>query len=80
MADVQSVLKTDLHLHTSEDPADVILHDSYALIDRAVELGFDAVAITLHDRQLTDGRVFAYARERGICVLPGVESWIARLS
>ena len=78
MVDLQSVLKTDLHLHTSEDPADVILHDSYALIDRAVELGLDAIAITLHDRQLADGRVVDYARERGICVLPGVERTIER--
>jgi predicted metal-dependent phosphoesterase TrpH len=78
MADVESVLKTDLHLHTSEDPADVIVHDSYALIDRAVELEFDAIAITLHDRQISDARIFDYARERGITVLPGIERTIER--
>jgi predicted metal-dependent phosphoesterase TrpH len=72
------VLKADLHLHTSEDPADVIVHDSYTLIDRAVELGFGVIAITLHDRQLADGRVFDYARERGVTVLRGVERTIER--
>ncbi len=72
------VLKTDLHLHTSEDPADVIVHDSYALIDRAVELGFDVIAITLHDRQMCDRRVFDYARERGVTVIRGVERTIER--
>jgi len=67
------VLKVDLHLHTSEDPVDVIVHDAYALIDRAAELGFAALAITLHDCQLSDARVFDYARERGITLVPGVE-------
>jgi predicted metal-dependent phosphoesterase TrpH len=76
MIDGHPVLKTDFHLHTSEDPADIIVHDSYALIDRAVELGFDAIALTLHDRQLTDARLFDYARERGLTMLPGVERTI----
>jgi len=67
------VLKVDLHLHTSEDPVDYIRHDACQLIDRAAELGFDALAITLHDRQLTDPRVGAYARERRIVLVPGIE-------
>ena len=67
------MLKVDLHLHTAEDPADYILHDAHQLIDRAAGLGFDALAITLHDRQLADPRVFAYARERRIVLLPGIE-------
>src|SRR5262249_2334928 len=70
------VLKVDLPIHTSEDPADVISHDAYQLIDRAVELGFNALAITLHDRVLTDPRLSAYARERGIILLPCVERTI----
>ena len=78
MMEGHPVLKADLHLHTSEDPADVIVHDSYTLIDRAVELGFGVIAITLHDRQLADGRVFDYARERGVTVLRGVERTIER--
>ena len=69
-------LKTDLHLHSSEDPADVITHDAYTLIDKAVELGFDALALTLHDRQLTEPRVFDYARDHGVTLLPGVERTI----
>ena len=73
MIDVHPVLKTDLHLHTSEDPVDVIAHNAYALIDRAVELGFDAIALTLHDRQIADRRLFDYARDHGLTLLPGVE-------
>jgi predicted metal-dependent phosphoesterase TrpH len=67
------VLKVDLHLHTSEDPVDVITHDAHALIDRAAELGYGALAITLHDRQLSDSRVFDHARDNGITLVPGVE-------
>jgi len=67
------VLKVDFHLHTSEDPADVISHDAYQLIDRAAELGFNALAITLHDRVLADPRLNAYAQDRGIVLVPGVE-------
>ena len=73
MTDVHPVLKTDLHLHTSEDPRDVIAHDAYALIERALELGFDAIALTLHDRQIADPRLFDYARDHGLTLLPGVE-------
>ena len=70
------MLKVDLHLHTAEDPVDNILHDAYALIDRAAVLGFDALAITLHQRQLADPRIFAHARERRIILLPGIEQSI----
>ena len=68
-----NALKVDLHLHSSEDPVDNISHDALALIDRAAVLGFDVLAFTLHDRLLDDSRIFGYARDRGITLLPGVE-------
>ena len=52
---------------------DAIVHDARGLVDRAAELGFDAIAITLHDRQLADPRLVDYARERGIVLIPGIE-------
>jgi predicted metal-dependent phosphoesterase TrpH len=70
------VLKVDLHLHTAEDPIDVIVHDADDLIEHAAELGFDALAITLHDWQLSDGRVFDHARDCGVALVPGVERTI----
>jgi hypothetical protein len=70
------VLKVDLHLHSSEDPVDVISHDAHQLVDRAAELGFDALALTLHDYDLRDPALCAYARERGIILIPGVERTI----
>jgi predicted metal-dependent phosphoesterase TrpH len=68
-----AVLKVDLHLHSSEDPLDVIPHDAHALIDRAAELGYDALAITLHDCQLSARRIVDHARDVGITLVPGVE-------
>jgi predicted metal-dependent phosphoesterase TrpH len=70
------VLKVDLHLHTGEDPSDRILHGAVDLVNRAAELGFDALAITLHDSQFADPRVSALARERGITLIPGIERTI----
>jgi predicted metal-dependent phosphoesterase TrpH len=71
------VLKVDLHLHTGEDPVDQILHTAIDLVERAARLGFDALAITLHDSQFADPRVSSYARERGITLIPGIERTIA---
>jgi predicted metal-dependent phosphoesterase TrpH len=70
------VLKVELHSHTSDDPVDPIPYSTHQLIDRAAELQYDALAITLHDRQL-DVRPFAsYAAERGITLIPGIERTI----
>jgi len=53
-------------------------HTAVHLIDRAAVLGFDALAITLHDSQFVDPGVAAYARERGITLIPGIERTIQR--
>jgi predicted metal-dependent phosphoesterase TrpH len=66
-------IKVELHAHTSDDPIDRIPHSTTQLIDRAAELRYGALAITLHGRQL-DLRPFArYASERGVVLIPGVE-------
>jgi predicted metal-dependent phosphoesterase TrpH len=72
------VLKIDLHLHTADDPVDHMPHSTVALIDRAAALGFNALAITLHERQFSDPRTRDYARERGITLIPGIERTIER--
>jgi predicted metal-dependent phosphoesterase TrpH len=71
-----NVLKVDLHIHTSEDPIDNIGHDAATLIDRAAALDFDALAITLHDRQLAARSLAEYAADRGIVLLRGIERTI----
>ena len=70
------MLKVDLHLHTAEDPLDQIDHTAVDLVDRAAGLGFDALAITLHDHQFADAGLAARARERGITLIPGMERTI----
>ncbi len=70
------MIKVELHTHTADDPADLIPHSTTELIERAVDLGFGAVAITLHDRQLDLRRFEAFARERDIVLIPGIERTI----
>lgn len=67
------MLKVDLHTHTSDDPCDRIPHTSTDLIDRAASLGYDALAITLHERQLDISGLQAYANDRGVVLIPGIE-------
>ena len=67
------MLKVDLHTHSADDPADFIPHSTLELIDRAAALRFDALAVTLHDRQLDTRDLAAYAGERGVVLIPGVE-------
>jgi predicted metal-dependent phosphoesterase TrpH len=70
------MLKVELHTHTADDPIDAIPHTTFELIDHAAALGYDALAITLHEHQL-DLRPFApYAAARGIVLIPGVERTI----
>ncbi len=72
------MLKVDLHIHTSEDPSDIIAYAARALVDRAAARGFNALAITLHDRQLVDATLSAFAAERGVVLIPGTERTIGR--
>jgi predicted metal-dependent phosphoesterase TrpH len=67
------VLKVDLHAHTDEDPADHIAHSTRDLIDRAAVLGFDALAITLHDRYFDPAPHAAHAAMRRLVLLSGIE-------
>jgi predicted metal-dependent phosphoesterase TrpH len=73
------MIKVDLHLHTGEDPYDGLRYPATALIDRAVALGFAAIAVTLHGKVLDDPRIFAYARERGLLLIPACESRIQKV-
>jgi len=70
------MLKVELHTHTADDPLDRIPYSTTDLIDRAVELGYNALAITLHERQLDLRRLMPYAAERGLVLIPGVEQTI----
>lgn len=71
------MLKVELHAHTDHDPLDRIPHTSRELIDHAARLGYQALTITLHDRFHDSASDVAYARERGVVLIPGIERTIA---
>jgi predicted metal-dependent phosphoesterase TrpH len=70
------VLKIDFHTHTSDDPQDRIPHSAHQLIERAAVLGYDGLAITLHDRQLRVEPLRAHAESRGVVLIPGIEKTV----
>jgi predicted metal-dependent phosphoesterase TrpH len=70
------VLKVELHAHSGDDPVDRLAYSTYDLIDRAAALGYDALAITLHERQLDIRPFLPFAQDRGIVLIPGVERTI----
>jgi len=71
-----TMLKVELHAHTGDDPVDAIPYTTRELIDRASSLGYDALAITLHEHQLDLSGWQAYADERDLVLIPGVERTI----
>jgi len=72
------LLKSDLHLHTAEDPLDRIRYSSRDLISKAADEGFDVISITNHHEMTFNQDLSSYAHERGILLIPGVELTIRR--
>jgi hypothetical protein len=70
------VLKVELHAHSADDPLDAIPHTTAQLIERAAAMGYDALAVTLHDRQLNLAPYASLASDCGITLIPGIERTI----
>ena len=66
-------IKLDLHIHTLDDPKDVIDYSAHQLLERARVLGFRVLAITLHDAVFDRPEVFADAEAMGILLIPAAE-------
>ncbi len=66
-------IKVDLHIHTLDDPKDVIDYSAHQLLERAQALGFGVLAITLHDAVFDRQEVFADAAAMGILLIPAAE-------
>jgi predicted metal-dependent phosphoesterase TrpH len=66
-------IKVDLHIHTLDDPKDALDYSAYELLERARELGFRVLAITLHDAVFDRPEVFADAARMGILLIPAAE-------
>ncbi len=71
--------RVELHSHCQGDPIDThIPHTIYEHIDRAREVGLDAIAVTWHRRICADHEAFAYGRQRNVLVIPGMEAEVGR--
>ena len=67
------MIKIDLHMHCGDDPYDGLRYTAVQLVDKAVELGYGAIAITLHEKVIEDERVYEYARNKGLLLIRAVE-------
>lgn len=70
---VNDWIKLDLHIHTLDDPKDIIDYSAHQLLERARERGFGVLAITLHDAVFNRPEVFADAAAMGILLIPAAE-------
>ncbi len=68
--------RIDLHNHCQGDPVDPLHHTIFEHIDEARKAGLDAIAMTWHRRVCNDPKAEAYARERGLLLIPGMEAEI----
>src|ERR1700752_598743 len=75
--DEENWIKVDLHIHTVDDPKDVIDYSAHELLERARSLGFGALAITLHDAVFDRAEVYADAEKMGILLIPAAEMRLA---
>jgi hypothetical protein len=69
-------LKADLHTHTADDPYDHLGHSAEELIDAAAARGVEVLSITCHELNVYTQALSAYARRRGVLLVPGIEKFI----
>lgn len=66
-------IKIDLHIHTLDDPKDRLDYTAHQLLERACNLGYRVLAITLHDKVFDCAEVFADAAAMGILLISAAE-------
>src|SRR5438874_5698175 len=66
-------IKLDLHIHTLEDPKDRLDYSSRELLVRARRMGFNVLAITLHDAVFDPPEITAAAARLGNLLIPAAE-------
>lgn len=69
-------LRAELHAHCADDPADGLRYSAEMLIDGVAGRGVDVLAITCHGACIHTARLAAYARERGVLLVPGLEQYV----
>lgn len=69
-------IKTNLHFHTADDDLDPITYSTKEGIDKAVSLGFGALAITCHQKFAWTEDYAEYAKSKGLLLIRGIEIYI----
>ena len=69
-------IKTNLHFHSSDDKMDHISYSTKEGIDKAVSLGFGALAITCHQHFAWTPEYAEYAKSKGLLFISGIELYI----
>jgi predicted metal-dependent phosphoesterase TrpH len=72
------MLRADFHHHIDADPIDgrFVRYSPGELIDQAVAVGLNVLAITCHESIPYDGDATRYAAERGVVLLRGMEATV----
>jgi hypothetical protein len=70
------ILKTNLHLHTADDPKDNVNYTVFQIIDHAKNLGFSVLALTCHQKFAYKKEYADYASPKDILLIPGIEAKI----
>lgn len=65
--------RADLHIHTLLSPCGDLEMSPAAIVQRAVEMNLDVIAVTDHNSTLHCALVAELGREAGLVVIPGVE-------
>jgi predicted metal-dependent phosphoesterase TrpH len=67
--------RVELHSHCLGDPLDTFLtHTIFEHIDQARKVGIDAIAVTWHRKACVHPEAAAYARERNVLLISGMEA------
>lgn len=72
------ILKTNLHLHTKDDPEDGLTYSFIEALERAKQYGIGCIALTCHNKFIDDPKYKAAAAERDMLFIPGIELSINR--
>jgi predicted metal-dependent phosphoesterase TrpH len=66
-------IKLDVHIHTLEDPKDKLDYSARELLARARRLGFNVLAITLHEAVFDPPEILQAAARLEILLIPAAE-------